>query len=129
MRRLTDLLWNALGGTGVSWCGFYLPAEGAKEMVLLACRPKPACSPIGLHGVCGKALLSRRAEVVEDVLLLGPAYVACDPRDRSEVVVPLLAADGTCTGVLDLDSHEARAFNRKDAEGLASVLRAAGLSA
>jgi len=128
MARLTDLLWESLGGTGISWCGFYVPPEGGGQLVLAVCRPKPACSPIGLHGVCGRGFLTRQAQVVQDVADLGPAYVACDPDDRSEVVVPMLAPDGTCAGVLDLDSHNVGAFTQEDAKGLAAVLKAAGLS-
>ena len=129
MTRLTDLLWEALCSTGISWCGFYVPEEGAGQLVLAVCRPKPACSPIGLHGVCGRGFLTRQAQVVKDVQDLGPAYVACDPADRSEVVVPMLRPDGTCAGVLDLDSHNVGAFTQEDAAGLAAVLKAAGLSA
>ncbi len=126
LRRLTALLWEALGAEGISWCGFYLPAPGGGELRLACCRPRPACSPIGLHGVCGKGFLTGKPQVVRDVAGLGSSYVACDPRDRSEVVVPL--TDGTgCWGVLDLDSHEAGAFTEADAAGLAAVLRAAGL--
>jgi putative methionine-R-sulfoxide reductase with GAF domain len=44
------------------------------------------------------------------------------------VVVPLIAADGTCTGVLDLDSHQVAAFDASDVNGLNLVLRSAGLT-
>jgi L-methionine (R)-S-oxide reductase len=88
-------------------------------------RDKPACTPIGLHGVCGQSFLSRRAMVIDDVRALGDNYVACDPRDRSEVVVPLLDPDGRAWGVLDLDSHETGAFADSDVAGLRRVLAAA----
>ena len=127
MTRVVDLLWEALQPTGVSWLGFYLH-QGKPELILGPRRDKPACSPIGLQGVCGQAFTLRRAMVVRDVNELGSNYIACDPRDRSEVVVPCLSADGTCWGVLDLDSHEVGAFDDPDAEGLACVLRAAGLT-
>ena len=99
------------------------------ELVLGPRRDKPACSPIGLHGVCGRAYTSRRPLVVSDVAELGENYVACDPRDRSEVVIPLVDDDGTCWAVLDLDSHQLGAFDETDVEGLTAVLRAAGLTA
>jgi GAF domain-containing protein len=66
--------------------------------------------------------------VVHDVWELGESYVTCDPRDRSEVVVPLIDKDGSCWAVLDLDSHEVGAFTEADAQGLTSALRAAGLA-
>ena len=127
MRTTVDALWSALKDTGVSWVGFYLH-EGGDELVLGPMRNKPACSPIGLHGACGQVFTSRRPLVVRDVQDLGASYIACDPRDRSEVVVPLLAADGTCWGVLDLDSHEVGSFSDDDVAGLLAVLRAAQLT-
>ncbi len=122
----SDLLWEAL--RGVSWVGFYSKAATGDEMILVARRDKPACSPIGLHGICGLGWRERRGVVVRDVGVLGAHYIACDPRDRSEVVVPLLGADGTCSGVLDVDSHEAGAFDLEDAWALGGFLAAAGLS-
>jgi len=128
LQTVADRLWDGLHATGVSWVGFYLH-EGGDELVLGPHRDKPACSPIGLHGACGTAWRNRRPLVVRDVLELGPNYIACDPRDRSEVVVPLLEPDGRCWAVLDLDSHAPAAFDESDVAGLEQVLRAAGLTA
>lgn len=127
MQAVVDALWDDLKTTGVSWVGFYV-CEGGAELVLAARQPKPACSPIGLHGACGQAFRGRRPLVVRDVRDLGENYVACDPRDQSEVVVPLLDPDGTCWGVLDLDSHDVGSFTDIDVAGLIAVLRAAGLT-
>jgi len=127
MRATADALWEALHSTGVSWVGFYLP-EGDTELVLGPSRDKPACSPIGMHGACGRVFLNKQPLVVRDVAELGPNYIACDPADRSEVVVPLLEVEGTCTGVLDLDSHDVASFTDTDVLGLQLVLRVAGLS-
>ncbi len=127
MQLVVDLLWDALRDTGVSWLGFYVH-EGGDELVLGPLRDKPACSPIGLHGACGQTLLSRRPLVVRDVRELGGGYIACDPRDRSEVVIPLFESDGRCWGVLDLDSHDVESFSDADVVGLERIVRAAGLS-
>ena len=127
MRRVVDVLWDGLHGTGVSWVGFYLH-QGGQELVLGPRRDKPACSPIGLHGACGQVFTSRRPMIVRDVSQLGANYIACDPRDRSEVVLPLLDEDGRCRGVLDLDSHEVGAFDDADVDGLTAVLQAAALT-
>ena len=127
MQAVVDILWGALCDTGVSWVGFYLP-EGDDEMVLGPRRDKPACSPIGMHGACGQAFRSRKPLVVHDVRDLGRNYIACDPRDRSELVLPLLGESGNCWGVLDLDSHETGAFDDDDIVGLQGVLVAAGLT-
>ncbi len=129
MLSTTDELWRVLKDQRVAWLGFYVINDAGDAMTLVCCRPRPACSPIGLHGVCGKAWREKKAQVVEDVYALGEDHIVCDPSNLSEVVVPCLAPDGECWGVLDLDSRERGAFSERDAEGLARVLRAAGLSA
>lgn len=127
MQAFVDTLWGALHGEGIAWIGFYL-YEGDDQLVLGPRRDKPACSPIGLHGACGRAFRSQQPVVVRDVAELGENYIACDPRDRSEVVVPLFDAAGRCWGVLDVDSHEPGAFTEADVTGLTRLLRAAGLT-
>jgi len=124
-RRAIDLLWGGVGA-GLSWIGFYEAA--GDEMTLLCREPKPACSPIGLHGMCGRGWGERRAIIIDDVATLGSNYIACDPRDRSEVVVPVLNADGSCWGVLDADSYDPASFDERDVAGMSGVLAALGLS-
>jgi putative methionine-R-sulfoxide reductase with GAF domain len=132
MQTVVDALWEAFSADGYSWIGFYL-AEGEPDdgecLVLGARRDKPACSPIGLHGVCGRAYATHTTTIIRDVLDLGEAYVACDPRDRSEIVVPIFDDESHCIGVLDVDSWEIGSFDERDAEGLTRVLRAAGFTA
>lgn len=125
-----DLLWEHLAKTSVSWAGFYLDQPDQPDdqrLILGPRRDKPACSPIGLHGVCGQALRTHQTRIVDDVRDLGPDYIACDPRDASEIVIPLLDEHGHAWGVLDLDSHETHAFSARDDHGLRRALRAAGL--
>ena len=142
LQRVSDLLWDAFRGDfrgSVSWIGFYtFDSRRPDEMLLAARRNKPACSPIGLHGACGQCLLSCRPLVVRDVKNLGAGYVACDPRDQAEVVVPLIGGPGEPAGavapgrawaVLDGDSFDTDAFTIADALGLNRVLLAAGLTA
>lgn len=125
-------LWPTLSAAGASWAGFYVDRPGAPDaqrLVLGAREPKPACSPIGLHGACGRCLLSRSILVVRDVASLGAGYVACDPRDRSELVLPCLRADGSAWGVFDLDSFDVGCFSEADGRVLWTALVAAGLTA
>lgn len=126
MQVVVDALWDALHPSGVSWVGFYLH-EGGDELILGPRRDKPACSPIGLYGACGQAFTRRMPLVVRDVAELGEGYIACDPDDQSEVVLPVFSESGTCWGVLDLDSHHVGAFDERDVDGLHGVLVAAGL--
>jgi len=128
IRVVVRQLWERLSGENVDWLGFYEIAPGRDSMLLVCCEPGPACSPIGLHGVCGRAWLERRPQVVEDVHALGEAHIDCDPANLSEVVVPCMEVSGRCWGVLDLDSRSRGAFSGVDADGLRRVLEAAGLS-
>ena len=113
MQIIVDALWEEFGEhRPVSWVGFYLLGDG--EMTLGPRRDKPACSPIGLHGACGVAALTGQTVIVRDVRELGANYIACDPRDLSEIVVPVRARDGRVTGVLDLDSYSVGSFGEAD---------------
>lgn len=138
MAGAVDILWEALAPTGVSWLGFYTKPSDRPEMILGARRDKPACSPLGMHGICGRCYASRRPIVVKDAKALttpvnpeggAVGYIACDPNDRAEVVIPLLEGDGSCWGVLDLDSHEADVFDDRDAQELTRLMEQVGLSA
>lgn len=121
MQFIVDAIWAEFGShQPVSWVGFYLMGPG--EMTLGPRRDKPACSPIGLHGACGKAALSGRTVVVRDVRELGAAYIACDPRDLSEIVIPIRTRDGRITGVLDLDSYSVAAFGEADQIALERIV-------
>lgn len=131
MSAIIDILWDALSPHGVSWIGFYLDNPQQPDALRLTLGPRrntAACSPIGLHGACGRCLLSRRILVVDDVRKLGAAYIACDPRDLSECVVPCLQSDGSAWGVLDVDSHLVGHFTAEYGENLGKVITAAGLT-
>jgi putative methionine-R-sulfoxide reductase with GAF domain len=129
MRVAVDALWDVLSPRGVSWIGFYLKTPDRDEMVLGPRRDKPACSPIELHGMCGRSWKERRPVLVHDVRALGDGYIACDPKDLSEAVVPCFEANGSCWGVLDADSYDLGAFNDADIAGLTRVIEHLGLSA
>jgi putative methionine-R-sulfoxide reductase with GAF domain len=128
MRIAVDALWESLSARGVSWIGFYLKTPDRDEMILGPRRDKPACSPIALHGMCGRCWKDRRPVLVHDVRALGDGYIACDPKDLSEAVVPCFEADGSCWGVLDADSYDVGAFDESDIAGLTRVIEHLGLS-
>lgn len=129
MREVIDSLWNVTSPRGISWIGFYFKVEGRDEMVLGPRRDKPACSPIGLQGMCGRSFLERKPILVADVRTLGANYIACDPKDMSEAVVPLIAPDGSCDAVLDADSYDFGAFTQHDIDHMTAILLRAGLTA
>ena len=131
MKVFIAATWPRLKEHGVSWIGFYqadLPTPHTTSMLLAAREPKAACSPIGLHGVCGNSFTSGKPIVVRDVTQLGDNYIACDPRDKSELVVPCLDRTGNPWGVIDLDSFEVGSFDASDALSVQILLKVARLS-
>jgi len=131
MKVFIAATWPRLKDHGVSWIGFYqadLPLPHTTSMLLAAREPKAACSPIGLHGACGNCLTSGKSMVVHDVAQLGDNYIACDPRDKSELVVPCLDRTGNPWGVIDLDSFEVGSFDASDALNVQILLKVARLS-
>lgn len=139
MQLVSDLVWDAMGsettegvphapGKPYSWVGFYTWDDNKQAMTLAARRDKPACSPIEMHGMCGRGALEAAPILIDDVRTLGENYVACDPRDQSEIVVPCFNDDGSVWGVFDGDSFDLAAFNAEDVSGVIDLLDAAGLS-
>ena len=103
--------------------GVDLKNPDGDELILGPRRDKPACSPIALFGACGQSFHTRRPFVVTDVNNLRAGYIACDPRDRSEVVIPCMDSyDSDCWSVLDADSHDTHSFTDADVHGLTKVL-------
>lgn len=123
MQASVDALWDELHDKRCSWIGFYLKCSHSDEMILGPRRDKPACSPIGMFGACGRSFNSRKPLIVTDVVNLHAGYIACDPRDRSECVLPVLEGYDKPYAVLDVDSYDTFAFNRDDIMGLHRVLR------
>jgi GAF domain-containing protein len=106
---------------GVSWTGFYMLRNG--ELVVDAYQGPVACLVLKDHsGVCWAGIDRRSSVLVPDVHAF-PGHVACDPRSRSELVVPVLRPDGEPAGVLDLDSRQPGHFDQVDVEGCEGVVR------
>ena len=96
-------------------------------MTLICREPKPACSPITLQGMCGRGWREQKTFIVPDVKVLGENYIACDPRDISELVLPIYDLQSPtptkCLGVFDIDSYERDAFKQQDAIDAMTLLR------
>ena len=85
----------------LNWAGFYI-LKG-DTLVLGPFQGKVACTRIKTgRGVCGTAVASKKAQVVEAVCDF-PGHISCDAASVSEMVVPLFKG-GEIFGVLDLDS-------------------------
>lgn len=104
----------------LNWAGFYLLRDG--ELVLGPFQGRPACVRIAVgSGVCGTAVATGESQVVADVHAF-PGHIACDPRSRSEIVVPIRAASGEVVAVLDLDSDRPGTFDADDRAGLEALI-------
>ncbi|MBD3334255.1 MAG: GAF domain-containing protein [Candidatus Eisenbacteria bacterium] len=105
----------------ISWVGYYRRLSG--EMLVLGPFQGPAaCLRIAVgRGVCGTAAARREPLVVPDVNAF-PGHIACDPRARSELVLPV-DEGGELQAILDLDSYEPAAFDATDVEGLEPIAR------
>ena len=97
---------------GFFWIGFYLVKDG--ELRLGPLQGPVACMHIGYgKGVCGTAWKQRQTIVVPDVENF-PGHIACSSLSRSEIVVPVFAANGDVAAVLDIDSRELSTFDDTD---------------
>jgi GAF domain-containing protein len=118
--NLSALVYHAL--PALNWVGFYL--YDGNELVVGPFQGLPACVRIPLDkGVCGAAASTRQTQRVAAVHAF-PGHIACDSASRSEVVVPLIAADGSLIGVFDLDSPEPDRFDADDQRGLEAIAQA-----
>jgi GAF domain-containing protein len=72
------------------------------------------------RGVCGAAALSRQTQVVPDVNAF-PDHIFCDGASLSEIVVPLVRADGSLLGVWDVDSPSLARFDDEDRAGMEAL--------
>lgn len=120
MATLSALLYGALG---FLWAGFYRVVEPGELLRIGPYQGSLGCLEIPFgKGVCGIAAAERRAMIVDDVNLF-PGHITCDPRSRSEIVVPVFGASGDLIAVLDIDSDEPAAFNEDDQAGLEEIVQ------
>jgi L-methionine (R)-S-oxide reductase len=100
----------------LNWAGFYL--YDGSELVVGPFQGKPACIRIALgRGVCGTAAQTRETQLVRDVNAFD-GHIACDAASQSEIVVPLIKADGSLLGVWDVDSPVIDRFDEDDRTGM-----------
>lgn len=118
--NLSALVMHAL--PDLNWVGFYF--FDGQELVVGPFQGLPACIRIPLDkGVCGAAASTRQTQRIDDVHAFA-GHIACDSASRSELVVPLIAADASLIGVFDLDSPTLARFDADDQTGLESLASA-----
>lgn len=103
------------------WTGFYRVTE-PEILKIGPYQGGHGCLTIPFsRGVCGAAARSRQTQLVPDVNAFA-GHIACASSTRSELVIPVLGADGRLLGVLDIDSNRPDAFTPEDAARLQEIL-------
>ncbi len=119
MATTCALLHHAFGHL---WTGFYRVVEPDTLLRVGPYQGSLGCLDITFgRGVCGTAAAERRTIIVEDVHAF-PGHITCDPRSRSEIVVPVFGATGALLAVLDIDSAAPSAFGDADRHGLEALV-------
>jgi len=117
MATMVAVLQHKMDGT--LWTGFYLSEDG--DLVVGPYQGPLACQMLEKNrGVCWAAINNHKTIVVPDVNKF-PGHIACDPRSRSEIVIPLRDNTDRITGVLDIDSHIPGRFDDTDARSLEMI--------
>ena len=94
------------------WVGFYRVLNN--KLVLGPFQGPVACTTIALgKGVCGKSWETQSILVVPNVEEF-PGHIACSAASKSEIVVPIVKAEGQIWGVLDVDSEYLATFDELD---------------
>ena len=106
------------------WTGFYVvDPQKPGELVVGPYQGTLGCLRIAFgRGVCGTAARSRQTQIVQDVEAF-PDHIACDSRSKSEIVVPVVDAEGHLIAVFDVDSETPAAFDGVDALWLERILQ------
>ena len=117
MANAAALIWETV--PGLNWAGFYRNLGG--ELVLGPFQGRVACIRIKFgEGVCGTAAATRKVQRIDDVHAF-PGHIACDSASNSELVVPIIGADGVLMAVLDLDSPSHARFDAEDEAGCVAI--------
>lgn len=102
------------------WTGFYALKDG--ELLVKMYQGPLACQVLKKNtGVCWTGILTKKTIVVPDVHQFD-GHIACDPRSKSEIVVPVKDPSGAIIGVLDIDSKVLNNFDEVDGAYLEKIV-------
>lgn len=100
------------------WVGVY--RLETDEVLVLACQigsPTPHVRIPVATGICGAAVREGDTLNIPDVMA-DPRFIACSPRTRSEVVVPVRLPDGRIVAEIDVDSDTPAAFGPSEVKAV-----------
>jgi L-methionine (R)-S-oxide reductase len=118
MATISAILYHKMDN--FSWAGFYLLNNN--ELVVGPYQGPVACQLLQRNrGVCWAGINKQRNIIVPDVRKF-PGHIACDPRSRSEIVIPVRNNKKEIVGVLDIDSNRLDNFDDTDAFQLERIV-------
>jgi len=119
MATVSSLVHHAFG---FLWTGFYRVVSPGSTLRIGPYQGTLGCLEIPRgRGVCGTVAAQRRTIIVDDVSLF-PGHIACDPRSKSEIVVPVFDSSGRLLAVMDVDADHTSAFGDDDRAGLELIV-------
>lgn len=102
------------------WTGFYLLED--ERLIVGPYQGPVACQELVKgKGVCWAAIMRDSAVIVPDVTKF-PGHIACDPRSRSEITLPVKDSNNTIRAVLDIDSNKPDQFDDTDSHFLFNII-------
>ena len=118
MATISSLVHHSLG---FLWTGFYR-VVAPRKLLVGPYQGSLGCLEIDFgRGVCGTAAETGEPVIVDDVLQ-HENHITCDPRARSEIVLPVFSSSGELIAVFDVDSDEPGNFSEVDRIGLEQIL-------
>ena len=118
MATINAILYHKMDG--FFWVGFYLLKDG--RLLVGPYQGPVACIELpGNKGVCWAGINGRVPVIVPDVHEY-PGHIACDPRSKSEIVIPVRDRNNMVIGVLDIDSNVKDNFDYTDAQELERIV-------
>lgn len=119
LQAICDYLESEI--TYYDWVGFYFKNGDKDELKLAQFTGEPTehvIIPFG-KGICGQVAVSNQNFVVQDVTEQSN-YISCGWKVKSEIVIPIFVKEKN-VGQIDIDSHTANIFTKKDEELLEFV--------
>jgi L-methionine (R)-S-oxide reductase len=118
MATINAVLYHKI--TYVFWVGFYILHTG--RLIVGPYQGPLACQELEYpNGACWNAISQRKSLIIRDVNKF-PGHISCDPRSKSELVIPISSGNKEIFGVIDLDSDKFDAFNQEDEKGISKIL-------
>ena len=112
LQAICDYLENEI--SYYDWVGFYFKNGNKNELKLAQYtgeETEHVIIPFG-KGICGQVAISNENFVVQDVSEQDN-YISCGWKVKSEIVIPIFVNNANI-GQIDIDSHIANVFSKKD---------------